>query len=62
MSQQTEKRMHIGSNVITKGNSSNLGIIIERPALNGFWVVRWLRGENRGHIRLYDENKLELAG
>ena len=61
MSQQTGKRMHIGSNVITKGNPSNLGIIIERPALYGFWVVRWLRGENRGHIRIYDENKLELA-
>jgi len=53
--------MHIGSNVITKGNPNNVGIIIERPALNGFWVVRWLRGDNRGHIRLYDESKLELV-
>ena len=53
--------MHIGSNVMMKGNPTNQGIIVERPALSGFWVVRWLSGSSRGHIKICDESKLELV-
>jgi hypothetical protein len=60
MTTNKEKRMHIGSKVIAKGNPRNAGIIIERPAIYGFWTVRWWRGENRGEIRICSEEKLEL--
>jgi|Wag4MinimDraft_6_1082665.scaffolds.fasta_scaffold28312_1 hypothetical protein len=62
MNATREKRMHIGSKVISKGNPQNAGIITERPAIHGFWTVRWWRGKYQGQLRICNEDQLELAG
>ena len=54
------QNMHIGALVEKKGTKGTIGIIIERPAIRGCWVVRWTAGPNAGKVSLHSEDTLKV--